>query len=621
VDVFALRDQLVADYRHYAQSFLTIKDDRIREHVERELDEGLLWPDPPLQLNPAFEPGGYTDDLVHEGLLHQECSRIFRTDKRPEPDSIGNPLRLHRHQAEAIRTARAGKDYVLTTGTGSGKSLSYIVPIVDHVLRSGRGDPRVKAIVVYPMNALANSQEEELRKFLGHGYPDGKGPVTFRRYTGQEKEDEREEIRQNPPDIILTNYVMLEYLLTRPFDRALVKAAEGLTFLVLDELHTYRGRQGADVALLVRRVRDACKAPNLRCVGTSATLAGPGSFAQQRREVARVATRLFGATVEPEAIIGETLRTATSDVDLADSSFIDILTSRVEAGHLPKTYEDAVADPLACWIERTLGIAWNASDERLERCPPRPLRGSAGAAALLAKTTGLSNEASLEALEEALLAGGHVRSPDGFPVFAFRLHQFFSGGSNVTASLDPESERYITTSGQQFVPGDRERVLLPLSFCRECGQEYYSVRLRDGDGGRIAESREISDRSHGAEEENGYLYFSTSNPWPDEGDELLNRVPADWLEPDVQRIKRRQRPNLPRPITVSPAARRAPTGPIRAGHRRAALRDYDSTTTPARQKQLRAVGRDIVWTSPPVDPSRPGGGSPAGRRWRGSRPS
>jgi ATP-dependent helicase YprA (DUF1998 family) len=137
MDVFALRDQLVADYRHYAESFLTIKDGRIREYVERELDDGLLWPDPPLQLNPAFEPGGYIDDLVHEGLLHQECSRIFRTDKRPEPDSVGNPLRLHRHQAEAIRAARAGKDYVLTTGTGSGKSLSYIVPIVDHVLRVG----------------------------------------------------------------------------------------------------------------------------------------------------------------------------------------------------------------------------------------------------------------------------------------------------------------------------------------------------------------------------------------------------------------------------------------------------------------------------------------------------
>jgi hypothetical protein len=95
-------------------------------------------------------------------------------------------------------------------------------------------------------NALANSQTVELGKFLCNGYPDGRGPVTFRRYTGQETDDQREEIRSHPPDILLTNYVMLEYILTRPFDQALVPAAEGLAYLVLDELHTYRGRQGSE---------------------------------------------------------------------------------------------------------------------------------------------------------------------------------------------------------------------------------------------------------------------------------------------------------------------------------------------------------------------------------------
>src|SRR5205085_2111859 len=130
-------------------------------------------------------------------------------------------------------------------------------------------------------------------------------------------------------------------------------------FLVLDELHTYRGRQGADVAMLVRRVRDACKAPNLRCVGTSATLAGPGTFAEQRTEVATVASRLFGSPVEPEAIIGETLRAATHEVDLTDPGFVTDLTGRVRAGKPPTTYPETVADPLACWIERTLGINWD----------------------------------------------------------------------------------------------------------------------------------------------------------------------------------------------------------------------------------------------------------------------
>src|SRR5215218_9988887 len=161
MDVFDLRRRLVDDYRRYAESFLKIRDPRIHEHVQRELDGGLLWPDPPLQLNPAFEPGGLIDDLVADGLLHQECRRIFRAGKTHEhPD--GRDLLLHRRQAEAITVAQQGGNYVLTTGTGSGKSLAYIVPIVDHVLKHEPGDGKIKAIVVYPMNALANSQENEL---------------------------------------------------------------------------------------------------------------------------------------------------------------------------------------------------------------------------------------------------------------------------------------------------------------------------------------------------------------------------------------------------------------------------------------------------------------------------
>src|SRR5947209_7484853 len=109
----------------------------------------------------------------------------------------------------------------------------------------------IQAIVVYPMNALANSQDEELRKFLVRGYGEGKSPVRFARFTGQEKGIEREAIRNSPPDILLTNYMMLELLLTRTEDRALVRAAQGLRYLVFDELHTYRGRQGADIALLM----------------------------------------------------------------------------------------------------------------------------------------------------------------------------------------------------------------------------------------------------------------------------------------------------------------------------------------------------------------------------------
>ena len=141
MDVFDLRYRLIEDYGSYVQSFINIRDERINARVRTELDEGLLWPDPLVQLNPAFEPGGTIDELVAAGSFHSECARVFRAGKKAgsEVAGGGTPLRLHIHQVEAIQAAASGDNYVLTTGTGSGKSLAYIVPIVDHVLRRGSG--------------------------------------------------------------------------------------------------------------------------------------------------------------------------------------------------------------------------------------------------------------------------------------------------------------------------------------------------------------------------------------------------------------------------------------------------------------------------------------------------
>ncbi|MDY3557976.1 DEAD/DEAH box helicase [Gemmata sp. JC673] len=188
MDIFDFRGKLIGDYAGYTRSFLAVREPRLRRFVNEQLDAGVLWPEPLIQLNPSFEAGGDIDELAATGVLHPECCHVFRI--KSDADQQGRALKLHRHQSEAIRVARTGFPYVLTTGTGSGKSLSCIVPIVDHVLRQGTGKG-IRAVVVYPMNALANSQLGELDKFLGLGYPDKKGPVTFARYTGQEKPEER----------------------------------------------------------------------------------------------------------------------------------------------------------------------------------------------------------------------------------------------------------------------------------------------------------------------------------------------------------------------------------------------------------------------------------------------
>ena len=476
MDIFSLRAALVDDYKSFTSSFVQPREKRIAVFLEERLANADQWPDPWLSLNPSFATGGTPADLTKEGLLHPLCEQIFRVKRGP--DDVGRePIVFHRHQRDAIEAARTGGSYALTTGTGSGKSLGYIVPIVDRVLReraiSGAG---VKAIVVYPMNALANSQVEELRKFLEFGFPPGQRPVSFERYTGQETPDDRRRILANPPDILLTNYVMLDLVLTRPDERQhLIASARGLRFLVLDELHTYRGRQGADVAMLVRRVRDACEAPEVQVVGTSATMASGGTAEARRRAVAEVASRLFGTEVAPDRVIGETLLRATT----AGSLDPTVLADRVRAvaadgaGARDDSYDALAGDPLAGWVEEAFGLAVEEATGQLVRAAPARV---ADAAARLAAQTGVDAERCAVALERILLAGSRARHPvHGRPLFAFRLHQFISKGDNVFASVEPPGDRHLTDRYQLRVPDQPEKALLPLGFCRECGQEYYVV--------------------------------------------------------------------------------------------------------------------------------------------------
>lgn len=552
MDVFALRDRLTEDYATYASSFIQIRDQRIYNDVRQSLNAGVFWPNPLIQLNPSFASGGTVQELLAEGVLHPECNRIFLKNKQ----SGGQTLRLHRHQREAIEIARQGHNYILTTGTGSGKSLAYIVPIVDHVLRRGSGRG-IQAIIVYPMNALANSQAGELDKFLNEGYPQGQTPVTFARYTGQESEEERRQIMMHPPDILLTNYVMLELIMTRPRERTLIERAKGLRFLVLDELHTYRGRQGADVALLVRRVRDRLATPEqgLLVVGTSATLAGEGSYSEQQVQVAEVGTQIFGAPVKPEHVIGETLRRATpGNTDLEVLRQAVVLADDLVA---PTGNAEFVAHPLSAWIESTFGL--QEKEGRLARQEPRSIWDAAHE---LADLTEVDEALCVAAIQKWLLAGYQCEpNPDtGFAPFAFRLHQFISPGDTVYTTIEPEAVRYITLNGQRFVPGDRDKVLFPLCFCRECGQEYYTVRITTTSTGgqrpRVM-PRDFSDRLPDEDSEVGYLYIGSHRPWPQDFDTLVEGgyLPDDWLEErnGVRRIRSHRRDKLPRHVRVVPS--------------------------------------------------------------------
>jgi ATP-dependent helicase YprA (DUF1998 family)/very-short-patch-repair endonuclease len=559
MNVFELRDRLVRDYASYTRSFIIIKDSRIKHAVESALDGGMFWPEPLLQLNPTFLPGGTIDDLVAEDTLHAECAKIFRIGKS-EADHNGKPLLLHMHQREAVLKAKKEKkSYVLTSGTGSGKSLTYIAPIVDHVLRNGSGRG-IQAIVVYPMNALANSQDEELGKFLKKGYPEGNPPVRFALYTGQEKGVEREAIRSNPPDILLTNYMMLELLLTRSEDRELVRAAQGLRFLVFDELHTYRGRQGADVALLIRRCRFAFGGRDIICIGTSATMAGGGPLATQKREVAKVGQTLFGVPFDESQVIVETLERATPEIDFGDQKVIEAIRATIQRGATPsESYEEFRVHPLASWIESTFGVRAEEETGRLVRQAPRRLQGSGSAAEDLARLTSTDPGQCVTVLRSFLLNGSELRrsASSRFPIFAFRLHQFFTRGDTVWATLENETDRHLEMSKKGSKPGDPSKPLFPLVFCRQCGTAYYRVKVEDGAHALLPREDRREENNDGRND--AYLYVSEAAPWPRvDSKELQDRLPPSMKETTpqgVERVRPDARGDLPEAVFVDAGGR------------------------------------------------------------------
>lgn len=234
------------------------------------------------------------------------------------------------HQAEAFArlTSKDGhrpQPTLVTTGTGSGKTESFLVPVLDHCRRAREaGKPGIKAVLLYPMNALAGDQADR----LGDQLEDSRlRDVTAGLYIGESSSRgtapykrvmvDRAEIRRNPPDILITNYKMLDLLLQRQQDASLWRDAD-LAYIVIDEFHTYDGAQGTDVAMLLRRLSAVVGAAEegrplgaICPVATSATL-GSGTTAGGPRAMLNVASQVFGTRFPDDAVVGRTGGTSRS---------------------------------------------------------------------------------------------------------------------------------------------------------------------------------------------------------------------------------------------------------------------------------------------------------------------
>lgn len=513
MNVFQTHAQIVSDYATYIRSFLQIADPNLRAAVEEELDRGKLWPEPLLQFNPAFEQFSSLAALVNEGVLHPDISDIF------------TGYSLYRHQVEAIRLGTGSRDFVVTSGTGSGKSLTYIGSIFHHLLLHPN-TPGVSAVVVYPMNALINSQYAEFERYQKN-YEKATGkpfPISFGQYTGQEGEDKRAQMRDRPPQILLTNYMMLELLLTRVRERSIREGIyANLRFLVFDELHTYRGRQGADVALLIRRIRALCTQP-VTCVGTSATMVSVGSVAEQRNEVARVATKLFGKPFSPEQIIRETLdRSLDYRGSLPDRNE---LAGAILAGIDPGADLDRLrSHPVAVWLENQ--VALETRDDHLVRGKPQRVSDIVAGLALDSGQPEGACQVQLDELLQWVSVVNRTTQEAGHPytILPYKLHQFISQAGSVYTTLDQDENRYFSLEPGVYVPGESEKKpIFPNVFSRASGHAFVCVS-RVGD--RL-EPREFRDRAADDDEEtaDGYLIVGEDVWDPLEDLELL---PESWV--------------------------------------------------------------------------------------------
>lgn len=523
-NVFDFRDELINEYSAFSRSFAKIAAEDIKNIVEKEYEVGRYWPQPLIQINPNYRRQGTIQQLAAQGIVHPKCADIFRVGKS---EGRADELTLFKHQMEALVKGQARKSYVVTTGTGSGKSLSFFIPVVDAILKGKdqQTKPKTRAIVIYPMNALANSQLEELDKFLDGMQPQ---PFSVARYTGQESPEEREHIANNPPDILLTNFMMLELILTRyeDVDRRVVANCQGLEFLILDELHTYRGRQGADVAVLVRRLRERLQAKDLVCIGTSATMSSTGKQAERNQVVAEVASKLFGTQITAQDVIGETLeRVTTASKDVA--AIRNQLTSEIKTGKFSwPDYETFIDSPMAIWVELNLGIEI-PDNEPPKRAKPKTL---SEAGKILANDAGVTIEEATKALQIFLLAAHNMHNPQGRAPFAFKLHQFISGPGKVLTTLEAEGLRTVTLDAQKFAPGRQEEKTLLYSthFCRDCGQEYHPV-WKSGSGITTFLPRDISETSNNesVEQSFGFLCPKDKNQ---SYTGMLEDLPEQWLD-------------------------------------------------------------------------------------------
>jgi ATP-dependent helicase YprA (DUF1998 family)/ribosomal protein L37AE/L43A len=505
-------ETIAGAYRTFVSSFQKFKNPVIKEWIDDRIEEGtLLYKGPYIDLARRYADGDSLDTLIRENIIHLNTRSYFAQDPS---DRSSHPVVLYQHQSDAIRSIQAGLNTVITSGTGSGKSFCFAIPVVSTCLEmQDQGIAGIKAILVYPMNALANSQYDDLAARLeGSGLKiaiyTGDTPHTYTEALAAYRERtartapydsellSREEIQRTPPDILITNYVMLEYILTRFEDKILFPPENigVLKYLVLDEIHTYTGKKGADTAYLIRRLKQHTGTTgNLRCIGTSATVR-EGEDEAAGEAIARFASKLFGEKFINASVIAETFvrLPRSTESKLPDRVLVrdDIYLIREPRGEILKELTEqltgeplGIPDPSSVVLGEILG-----SQKTIQFIEDQLAEEPKSIPDLIRKyhsdiRPNATREEAAREIEAAFIVGMNCEIPVGNTLqkrFIPKVHMYFSQGREIKSCLSHDGP-HLHDAGEVTCPKCAERgktrITFPMVFCRACGQEYYSVEL------------------------------------------------------------------------------------------------------------------------------------------------
>lgn len=515
-------ENVVRDFLKYQLTAYPFADDNLYSQMRRLLNleqtrRTPLFKGPYVSLSRSFRQGAAIADLASENIFH------------PHLENIAEYPSLYGHQEKAVRAISQGKTTLISTGTGSGKTECFLYPIISHCLQlKDQNAPKgIVAIIVYPMNALAEDQLGRLRELLAgqgitFGMYVGKTPEKTadapgkRLKTGSSKQDykaalkkaqnreqnqtiyppeeriSREEMRESPPRILLTNVKQLELLLTRQQDTELFNQVQ-LQYLVFDEAHTIRGAAGAETACLIRRLRAFCDRAidETTCIATSATIADPNTGQEAGREFA---ARFFGVQRESIELVTEQYEADNwaqkreipppfpgEPREQLENVFETLEEAQQETNYhvLQRVLRTIIGKSIDAqkWQESLYDhLAANELVYQLSETLKRPR--------LLSELIqDLQKRLDRAISEEELLiwlALGAASRKDGRPLLRPVIHGFIRGVGGAVVTFPQDHRPQLWLSAQEISESGQDHLFhLPISTCTTCGQHYFIHHVTD----------------------------------------------------------------------------------------------------------------------------------------------